>query len=113
MNSQYEGVLTTDRAQELIQELFAGQTVPIKRIRTKVDEANIERGGQPPPKRANHPTTYALLQMKDLGLANNPEYGVWSVFPKESSQSNEESQSKEQAKIKTLDQFLRWAMECS
>ena len=45
MNNQYERVLTTDRAQELIQELFAGQTVPIKLIRTKVDEVHNERGG--------------------------------------------------------------------
>ena len=113
MHSKYKGVLTTDRAQELIQELFAGQTVPIKQIRTKVDEENIERGGQPPPQRANHPTTYALLQMKELGLANNPKHGVWSIAPKKSSKSNEKSQSKDQAKIETLDQFLQWAKECS
>ena len=113
MNNRYEGVLTTDRAQELIQKLFTGQTAPIKQIRIKVDEAHIECGGQPPPKRANHPTTYALLQMKELGLANNSTHGVWSVFPKKSSQSNEKSQSEEQTKIKTLGQFLKWAKECS
>ena len=112
MNNQYEGVLTTDRAQELIQELFAGQTIPIKQIRTEVDEVHKERGGQPPPKRANHPTTYALLQMKELGLADNPKHGVWSLSSKKISRSNVRSQSKDQAKIKTLDQFLKWAKEC-
>ena len=78
-----------------------------------MDEIHKERGGQPPPKRANHPTTYALLQMKELGLANNPKHGVWSVFSRKGSQSDGQMQSKEQEKIKTLDQFLRWTKECS
>ena len=77
-----------------------------------MDETHIERGGQPPPKRANHPTTYALLQMKELGLANNPTHGVWSVSSQKRSQSYGQSRSEEQAKIKTLGQFLKWAKEC-
>ena len=129
MNDQDERVLTRKVAQELIQELFAGQTVQIQQIKKRVDEIHAERDGQPFNSGLNHPVTYALLGMKNLGLADNPERGFWSIFTEDQSQSEEQSQpegqprSEEQSQserrsqsegrseIETLDQFMVWARQ--
>ena len=73
MNEQYEYVgktLTPKIAQELIQELFAEQTVQKQEILRLVGETHLERGGQPA-KAKFPPATMALTQMKQAGLANN------------------------------------------
>ena len=44
--------------------------------------------------RADRPVTHALSKMKQLGLAENPEHGVWVMKP---------------ARIKTLAEFMEWA----
>ena len=106
MNNQYQYSgqhLTPSIAQELIRELLAGETVQVQQIKNKVDEVHKERGGLPPADRVNHPVTYALSVLKRLGLAENPRYGVWSIF------SEELSLSDEVPGIKTLGAFTEWA----
>ena len=82
MNNQYEYAeksLTPSRAQHLIIELFAGQTVQKQEIMQVVDETHLERGGQPSRARFHHPVTLALCNMKREGWAENPRQGVWFI----------------------------------
>lgn len=76
MNEQYEYVgktLTPKIARELIQELFAGQTVQKQKIMTIVDKTHLERGGLPSIARSNNPITLALFLLnwkrRKYGLA--------------------------------------------
>ena len=94
MNNRDGQILTPSVAQELIIELFAGMTVRKQEIVRAVDEAHTERGGQPPAAGADRPVTHALSKMKQSGLAENPERGVWVMKP---------------ARIKTLAEFMKWA----
>ena len=94
MNNRDGQVLTPSVAQELIIELFAGATVQKQGIVRRVDEAHTERGGQPPTAGANRLVTHALSRMKQLGLAENPEHGIWVMKP---------------ARITTLAEFIKWA----
>ena len=94
MNNHDGQILTPSVAQELIIELFAGATVQKQEIVRAVDAAHTERGGQLPTVRADRPVTHALSKMKQLGLAENPEHGVWVMKP---------------ARIKTLAEFMEWA----
>ena len=67
MNNQYEYVekpLTPSIAQNLIIELFAGQTVQKQEIMKTVDEMHCERGGLSSRARFHHPVTLALSNMK-------------------------------------------------
>ena len=94
MNDQYqyfEKHLTPSIAQELIQELFEGETVRRQVIIKKVDEIHEGRGGYPPQAESQHPVVHALLRMKETRLVENPERGLWSIF------------------IKTLNGFTKWA----
>ena len=93
MNNQYGCVLTPKVAQELIQELFAGQTVRRRKIIRRVDEVHTERGGSLPRAQAHHPAERALSKMKQLGLAESQGYGVWFV---------------KLFQIETLDDFTKW-----
>ena len=80
MNNQYEYAekpLTPNMAQELIQELFAGQTVQKQEIIRIVDEAHLERGGLDPSSERGHPVTIALSKMKRDRQADNPDRGYW------------------------------------
>ncbi|MYB92568.1 tetratricopeptide repeat protein [Candidatus Poribacteria bacterium] len=82
MNNQYKYFrqhLTARMSRELIQELFAGQSVQRQEIIRAVDEAHLERGGLPKRSIA-HPVGAALSVMKANGLAESPEYGVWSIL---------------------------------
>ena len=82
MNSQYEYAekpLTPNRAQHLIIELFAGQTVQKQEIMQVVDETHLERDGLPSRARFHHPVTLALCNMKREGCAENPRQGVWFI----------------------------------
>ena len=111
MNAQYQYFgrsLTPSIAQKLIQELFPGQTVQRQEIIRKVDEIHRARGGQPPSAKVHHPAAHALSKMKQLNLADNPERGLWFISGKQA-QSDGQSLSEEQHKIKTLEDFLRWA----
>ena len=83
MNDQYQYVgkpLTLKMARELIQELFAGQTVQKQEIMRVVVEKHLERGGLPATARSNNPVTLALWQLKRGGQANNPSEDNWLIF---------------------------------
>ena len=83
MNDQYQYVekpLTLKMARELIQELFAGQTVPKQEIMGVVVEKHLERGGLPATTRRNNPVTLALWHMKREGQANNPSEDNWLIL---------------------------------
>ena len=71
---------TPSKAQELIQELFAGQSAKRQQIIREVSDVHKERGGRPPRAKTQHPVTRALSKMKQLGLAGNPELGLWSIL---------------------------------
>ena len=103
MNNDNGRVFTPLMIQLLIQELFEGQTVPIQEIRTRVDDVIRERGGQTSTGEVSRPVTHALLKLKEHGLANNLERGIWSIYP--------ENQSEERSEIETLDQFMVWARQ--
>lgn len=110
MNNQNGQVLTPKFAQELIQELFTGQTVRLHEIIAKVDTAHTERGGQLSSSQ-HHPVKRALSKMKRIGLANNPKLGLWSIFPRESSESEDFSESGEPDPIESLNEFMNWVEE--
>ena len=79
-NDQYkyfEKPLTLKMARELIQELFAGQTVQKQEIMRVVVEKHLERGGLPATARSNNPVTLALWHLKRGGQANNPSEDNW------------------------------------
>ena len=97
MNNQHKRVITPKVAQELIQELLAGQTVQRRKIIETVDKVHSERGGLSPRAKVPHSVEQALSKMKRLGLAENPERGVWFIKP-----------SKKKSEIKTLDDFMKW-----
>ena len=98
MHNQYqhfEQPLTPSIAQELIQELFAGQTVQKQKIVSGVDEAHNDRGGHPSRAQGHHPVTTALTVMKKSRLVNDAGHGFWFILPY----------------IKTLNEFLQWASQ--
>ena len=112
MNNRYQYFgqhLTPRIAQELIRELFAGETAEIQQVRNTVDEVHKERGGELSKDRVNHPVTYALSTLKRLKFAENLERGMWSIFSEEQSELEGQSQSEEHSEIETLDQFMEWA----
>ena len=114
MNDRYqhfEKHLTPSIAQELILELFAGDTVQRQEVVRRVDEVHRERGGLPPTAKSLHPAEYALSKMKRIGLANNPERGLWSIFSEESFRSEEPVQSGEPDPITSLNEFMNWVQE--
>ena len=100
MNNQKRRVLTPSVAKELIQELFAGQTVKRQEIIKAVDEVHRERGGEPA-RFVYHPAERILTSMRKSGLAENPKHGLWHIL------SEESSQSEKSAQIKTLDGFMK------
>ena len=67
MNNQSARVLTVQIAQELIQELFAEQTVGLQEIKEKVGEIHTERGGLSSDYRSHHPVTYAPIKNEANG----------------------------------------------
>ena len=76
---KYVGLpLTPLMAQELILELFTGQTVHKQEMTDIVEAEHLERGGNPPRSKQN-PITRALTLLKEMGLAENPMQGVWSI----------------------------------
>ena len=83
MNDQYQYVgkpLTLKMVRELIQELFAGQTVQKQEIMRVVVEKHLERGGLPATAQSNNPVTLALWHLKREGQANNPSEDNWLIL---------------------------------
>lgn len=125
MNNSYKYAgkpLTPNMTQELIQELFAGQTVRKQEIIKAVDETHRERGGMPSRAQFHHPVTLALSKMRRYGLVENPTLGVWLIRP--TPQENEDvnpalSEAAEEdyittAKkvcITTLSEFMEWTQQ--
>lgn len=104
MNDQYEYAerpLTPGIAQNLIIELFAGQTVQKQEIMRVVDETHRERGGLPSRARFNNPVTLALSRMKREGQAENPHQGVWfiSSSPQEDENVDDEGVNSEETDL--------------
>ena len=83
MNNPYKYAgkpLTPSITQELIQELFAGQTVRKQEIIEKVDKVHREGDGFPSRAQVHHPVTIALSNMRRYGLVENPR--IWHlVYP--------------------------------
>ena len=97
MNNQYQCFgkdLTVGCAQKLIQELFKGQTVRRREIVNAVFEQHHERGGTNSGIRL-HVIQSTLKNMKESGLAANPERGVWYIT----------------YYIKTLNEFIEWTAQ--
>lgn len=78
---QYAGKSLTEKiARELIVELFSGKTeIKKKKIRQTVDETHTSRGGFLSTNEM-HPVSAALSNLKKQGFAENPAFGVWSIF---------------------------------
>ena len=86
--------LTSSITQELIIELFSGDTVHRDQIIRDVNDVYTERGGQLPQVESQHPVVRTLLRMRKSGLAENPERGVWFIKP---------------FQVKSLNDFMKWA----
>lgn len=96
MNISENKRLVPSIAEQLIIELFAGQTKELNEIKTKVEEVHAERGGLPYTSKY-HPVQLALTKLKNTGVVENPQLGYWSI------------QSNEDTRIKTLGAFIKWA----
>ena len=84
MDNPYKYVdqsLTTKMAQELIIELFKGETVAKTKMVGDVDKVHVDRGGKKAETKV-HPVTNALNALKRKGLANNdpPGIGDWRII---------------------------------
>lgn len=103
MNNQYKysgQPLTRHIAQELIQELFAGQTAQRQEIVRAVDEAHLKREGLP--KRSKlHSVERVLSVLKRSGQAENPSRGIWLIHP----------ETTEWSGIKSLNEFINWTAQ--
>ena len=85
--------LTPNIARELVQELFAGQTVQKQKIMDVVVETHLERGGLPTIAQRNSPVTLGLWHMKREGQADSSSGDNW-VIP--TSSQDDESADAEQ-----------------
>ena len=83
MNDTYEHKgqeLNRPIAEKLILELFVGKTdVKKADIRRILDRVHTESGGKLSSRRV-HPSTDALRNLRDQGLAANPQRGLWTIF---------------------------------
>ena len=125
MNNPYKYAgkpLTPSITQELIQELFAGQTVRKQEIIEKVDEVHHEGDGLPSRAQFHHPVTLALSNMRRYGLVENPGFGVWFILPTRQenegvnpvlSEAAEEGYitTAKEVCITTLSEFMEWTQQ--
>lgn len=125
MNNPYKYAgkpLTPSITQELIQKLFAGQTVRKQEIIEKVDKVHREGDGLPSRAQFHHPVTLALSNMRRYGLVENPEFGVWLI--RSTTEENEEvnpvlsevseegySTTAKEVCITTLSEFMEWTQQ--
>ena len=82
MNNEYKYVgraLTPGIAQELIKELYAGQTARRQEIERTVRDTHLKRGGKPAAAKTHDPAGLALTHMHKSGIVENPSQGVWVV----------------------------------
>ena len=101
MNISKSKKLVPSIAEQLILELFAGQTKELQEIKAKVEEVHKQRGGLSPS--ANiHPVERALGNLKRDGKAEKPPLVYWKIH------ANEETQNEDKL-IKSLDEFIAWA----
>ena len=101
MNISQSKKLFPSIAEQLILELFAGQTKELQVIKTKVEEIHQQRGGLPHTAKI-HPVERALDNLKRDGKAEKPPLVYWKIH------ANEEQTTTENT-IKTLDEFIAWA----
>lgn len=96
MNISENQKLVPRIAEQLIIELFAGQTKELNEIKTKVKEIHEQRGGLKHTAKI-HPVERALGNLKRAGKAEKPSLVYWKIeAPIENT-------------IKTLDEFITWA----
>ena len=101
MNISENKKLVPSIAEQLILELFAGQTKELEEIKTKVEEVHKQRDGLPHTAQI-HPVERALGNLKRDGKAEKPPLVYWKIH------ANEEQKTTENT-IKTLDEFIAWA----
>ncbi len=104
MNNQYKyfgRTLTPGIAEELIQELFTGQTVQKLEMMRVVDETHRERGGEPSAARHHHPVMLALGKMRKKGQAESPSPGNWFIpsISQDNESVDDESVNAEEANL--------------
>ena len=101
MNISENKKLVPSIAEQLILELFAGQTKELQVIKTKVEEIHKQRGGLPHTAKI-HPVERALDNLKRDGKAEKPPLVYWKIHV-----TNE--QTTIENTTKTLDEFIAWA----
>lgn len=104
MNISENKNLVPSIAEQLILELFAGQTKELQVIKTKVEEIHKQRGGLPHTAQI-HPVERALDNLKRDGKAEKPPLVYWKIHT-----ANEETQN-EGKLIKSLDDFIKWSKQ--
>ena len=103
MNISENKKLVPSIAEQLILELFAGQTKELQVIKTKVEEIHKQRGGLPHIAKI-HPVERALDNLKRDGKAEKPPLVYWKIH------ANEETQNEDRL-IKSLDDFIKWSKQ--
>ena len=103
MNISENEKLVPSIAEQLILELFAGQTKELQVIKTKVEEIHKQRGGLPHTAKI-HPVERALDNLKRDGKAEKPPLVYWKIH------ANEETQNEDKL-IKSLDDFIKWSKQ--
>ena len=101
MNISQNKKLVPSIAEQLILELFAGQTKELQKIKTKVEEVHQQRGGLPYSAKI-HPVERALDNLKRNGKAEKPPLVYWKIHATTENTTTENT-------IKTLDEFITWA----
>ena len=82
MNISENKKLVPSIAEQLILELFAGQTKELQVIKTKVEEIHKQRGGLPHTAQI-HPVERALDNLKRDGKAEKPPLVYWKIHANE------------------------------
>ncbi len=103
MNISKNKKLVPSIVEQLIIELFAGQTKELNEIKTKVEEIHASRGGLPHTAKI-HPVERALGNLKRDGKAEKPLLVYWKIHAIEEQTTSENT-------IKTLDEFIEWSKE--
>lgn len=103
MNISENNKLVPRIAEQLIIELFAGQTKELQVIKTKVEEIHKQQGGLQHTAEI-HPVERALNNLKRVGKAEKPPHAYWKIHAIEEQTTSENT-------IKTLDEFIEWSKE--
>ena len=98
MNISENNKLVPRIAEQLIIELFVGQTRELQVIKTKVEEVHKQRGGLPHTAQY-HPVDRALDNLKRDGKAEKPPHVYWKIH------------ATTENTIKTLDEFIKWSKQ--